>query len=68
MLKETCLMHAILMRMRGGEIIRGRRRKYRRNEDKIEQFKANYMQDQITVRWRWENVTVDCKVYTVSRS
>ncbi len=37
------------MRMRGGEIMQGRRRKYRRNEDRIEQFKANYMQDQL--RW-----------------
>jgi len=38
------------MRMRGGEIMQGRRRKYRRNEDRIEQFKANNMQDQITDR------------------
>ena len=38
-------MHAILMRMRGGEIMQGRRRKYKRNEERIEQFKANYMQD-----------------------
>ena len=45
MLKETCLMHAILMRMRGGEIMQARRRKYKRNEERIEQFKANYMQD-----------------------
>ena len=45
MLKETCLMHAILMRMRGGEIMQGRRKQYRKNEDRIEQFKANYMQD-----------------------
>jgi len=36
MLKETCLMHAMLMRMRGGEIMQGRRRKYKRNEDRIE--------------------------------
>jgi len=48
LLKETYLMHAILMRMRGGEIMQGRRRKYRRNEDRIEQFKANYMQDQLS--------------------
>jgi hypothetical protein len=26
MLKETCLMNAILMRMRGGKIMQGRRR------------------------------------------
>jgi hypothetical protein len=45
MLKETCLMNAILMRMRGGEVMKGRRKKYRRNEDRIEQFKANYMED-----------------------
>jgi hypothetical protein len=36
MLKEICLMHAILMRMRVGEIMQGKRRKYRRNEDRIE--------------------------------
>ncbi len=45
MLKETCFMNAILMRMRGGEVMNGRRKKYRRNEDRIEQFKANYMED-----------------------
>jgi hypothetical protein len=26
MLKETCLMNAILMRMRGGEVMKGRRK------------------------------------------
>ena len=45
MLKETCFMNAILMRMRGGEVMKGRRKKYQRNEDRIEQFKANYMED-----------------------
>ena len=45
MLKETCLMNAILMRMRGGEVMKGRRKKYQRNEDRKEQFKANYMED-----------------------
>ena len=45
MIKETCLMNAILMRMKGGEEMKGRRKKYRRNEDKIEQFKANFMED-----------------------
>jgi len=45
MLKETCLMNAILMRMRGGEVMKGTRKKYQRNEDRIEQFKANYMED-----------------------
>jgi hypothetical protein len=34
-----------IMRMRGGEIMQARRRKYKRNEERIEQFKANYMQD-----------------------
>jgi len=33
-------MNAILMRMRGGEIMKGRRKKYQKNEDRIEQFKA----------------------------
>ena len=45
MLKETCLMNAILMRMKGGEVMQGRRKQYRRNEERIEQFKANYIQD-----------------------
>ena len=45
MLKETCLMNAILMRRRGGEVMKGRRKKYQRNKDRIEQFKANYMED-----------------------
>ena len=36
-------MNAILIRMRGGEVMKGRRKKYQRNEDRIDQFKANYM-------------------------
>jgi len=44
---EVCVLKHInyLMRMRGGEIMQGGRKKYRKNEDRIEQFKANYMQD-----------------------
>ena len=40
MLKETCIMHGIYERMRGGEAMQGRRRAYQRNEDRIQQYKA----------------------------
>jgi len=39
MLKESCIMHAILTRMRGGEVMQGRRKAYRRNEERILQLK-----------------------------
>ena len=45
MLKETCIMHGIYERMRGGEAMQGRRRAYQRNEDRIQQYKANYLHD-----------------------
>ena len=45
MLKETCIMHGILERMRGGEVMQGRRRAYQRNEDRIQQYKDNYIHD-----------------------
>ena len=45
MLKETCIMHGTLERMRGGEVMQGRRRAYQRNEDRIQQYKANYLHD-----------------------
>jgi hypothetical protein len=45
MLKETCTMHGIFERMRGGEVTQGRRRAYQRNEDRIQQYKANYLHD-----------------------
>jgi len=43
MLKESC--NAILTRMREGEVIQGRRKAYRRNEERIQQLKANYEND-----------------------
>ena len=46
MLKESCIMHAILTRMRGGEVMQGRRKAYRRNEERIHQLKVNYETDQ----------------------
>jgi len=45
MLKESCIMHAILRRIRGGGVIQGRRKAYRRNEERIQQLKANYEND-----------------------
>ena len=45
MLKESCIMHAILTRMRGGEVMQGRRKAYRRNEERIQQLKVNYEND-----------------------
>ena len=45
MLKETFVMHGVLDRMRGGDVMSGRRRTYQRNEDRIQQLKANYEQD-----------------------
>ncbi len=45
MLKETCIMHGIFERMRGGEVMQGRRRTYQKNEDRIQQYKANYLHD-----------------------
>jgi hypothetical protein len=44
-LKETFIMKGILERMRGGDVMPGRRRAYQRNEDRIQQLKANYEQD-----------------------
>jgi hypothetical protein len=44
-LKETFIMKGILERMRGGDVMPGRRRTYQRNEDRIQQLKANYEQD-----------------------
>ena len=38
-------MHAILRRIRGGGVIQGRRKAYRRNEKRIQQLKANYEND-----------------------
>ena len=38
-------MHAILTRMRGGELMQGRRKAYRRNEERIQQLKVNYEND-----------------------
>jgi hypothetical protein len=45
MLNESCIMHAILTRMRGGEVMQGRRKVYRRNEERILQLKVNYEND-----------------------
>jgi hypothetical protein len=45
MLKESCIMHAILTRMRGRKPIQGRRKAYRRNEERIQQLKVNYEND-----------------------
>ena len=44
-LKETFIMKGILERMRGGDVMPGRRRTYQRNKDRIQQLKANYEQD-----------------------
>ena len=44
-LKETFIMHGVLERMRGGDVMPGRRRTYQRNEDRIQPLKANYEQD-----------------------
>jgi len=44
-LKETFIMKGILESMRGGDVMPGRRRTYQRNEDRIQQLKANYEQD-----------------------
>ena len=38
-------MHGVLARMRGGDVMPGRKRDYQRNEDWIQQLKANYEQD-----------------------
>ena len=45
-LKETSIMHGVLERMRGGDVMPGRRRTYQRNEGRIQRLKANYEQDQ----------------------
>ncbi len=37
-------MKGVLERMRGGEIMQGRRRAYQLNENRIQQLKANYEQ------------------------
>ena len=44
MFKESCIIQ-ILRRMRGGEVLQGRRKAYRRNEERIQQLKANYEND-----------------------
>ena len=44
-LKETFIMKGVLERMRGGDVMPGRKRTYQRNEDRIQQLKANYEQD-----------------------
>ena len=44
-LKETFIMKGVLERMRGGDIMQGRRRTYQLNENRIQQLKANYEQD-----------------------
>lgn len=38
-------MHGVFERMRGNDLMPGRRRTYRRNEDRIQQLKANYELD-----------------------
>ena len=42
---ETFIMQGVLERMRGKDVMPGRRRTYQRNEDRIQQLKANYEQD-----------------------
>jgi hypothetical protein len=44
-LKETSIMNGVKERMRGRDVIPSRRRTYQRNEDRIQQLKANYEQD-----------------------
>jgi hypothetical protein len=44
-LKESYLQSAYLERMRGGDPVPGRRRKYQRNEEMIMQHRANLVAD-----------------------
>ena len=37
-LKETFIMHGVLERMRGGDVMPGRRKIYQRNEDRMQTF------------------------------
>jgi hypothetical protein len=48
-LKESYLQSAYLERMRGGEQVPGRRRKYRRNEEMIMRHRANLVADNIRI-------------------
>jgi hypothetical protein len=38
-LKETFIIKGLLERIRGGDVMPGRRRAYQRNEDRIQQLK-----------------------------
>ena len=44
-------MHEVLERIRGGDVMPGRRRTYQMNEDMIQQLKANYEQDHNSVSY-----------------
>ena len=63
MLEEFCIMHAILIRMRGGEVMQGRREVNRRNEERIQQLKANCERLCINVRLCINNkdIRISCK-------
>ena len=62
MLKESCIIQ-ILRRMRGGEVLQGRRKAYRRDEERIQQLKANYERLCINVRLCINNkdIRISCR-------